>query len=120
MMIRRPNLENYWKSFIRPFDNTLWWLTVVTIVLVPLLLTYSYMKGRETGSESTDGPVLFNLQESFLIIYGALLQQGQSMGILLYILFNGLLNVLYLRVETYTINIVLNVLRLCAGLTQQF
>lgn len=53
-----------------PFDLGICCFTGVFLVVASVMLFFSYRRSRE------EGPIAVTIQDAFLVIYGALLQQG--------------------------------------------
>nr|CAD7399188.1 unnamed protein product [Timema cristinae] len=72
------DLDDHWQSFVKPFSIHLWLAIVATLVLMPMILALSYITGRRTDFELTEGPHLFNIREAYIVTYGAFLQQSSE------------------------------------------
>nr|CAD7428652.1 unnamed protein product [Timema monikensis] len=72
------DLDDHWQSFVKPFSIHLWLAIVATLVLMPVVLALSYITGRRTDFELTEGPHLFNIREAYIVTYGAFLQQSSE------------------------------------------
>jgi hypothetical protein len=75
LFIHRSSAVSGIGQFVHPFSNLLWGSVVAVTAVSALLMGTAYTVARRFGLELHHAP-LFELKESFLIIFSSLLQQG--------------------------------------------